>query len=160
MLLWEAVNWLGEEWRQPNARRAVEFAYQQRSAGLVRDASSTLTDLGFLAAKCGAGLFLDLQEDYRRMSAILPEAQTALGEEAVRQAEAARWTKETIDYARTAGQRVKLPKVIQRVIPRWAKKILFRTRANSPKVIDSVEPWSDGARLRPKSSESRCDRRR
>jgi hypothetical protein len=58
--------WLGETWRQPNARMTVELVYQQRSAGLVDAASATLTDLGFVAAKCSAGLVFDLQEDYHQ----------------------------------------------------------------------------------------------
>jgi WD40 repeat protein len=109
-------NWLDEEKRLPNLRRITEMVRHQVPAGMLDEAEATLTDLDFLSAKCCAGLVFDLQEDYRSAISVLPEAQPALREEARRQAEAARWTREIIEYSRqwtTGAGRPPLPELIQ-----------------------------------------------
>jgi WD40 repeat protein len=74
--------WFGEDFQQPNARKAVEMVYQLRSARRLNEASSTLTDLDFVAAKCAAALVFDLQEDYRETIAALAYFTSDEGERA------------------------------------------------------------------------------
>ena len=50
---------------KPNSRKAIELPYQQRHAGLAQELGATLNNLGFVSAKCEAGLVYDLLADYQ-----------------------------------------------------------------------------------------------
>jgi WD40 repeat protein len=65
--------WLDEGRKAPNARRSVELVFQQRGAWDWTGAEETLFDCQFLLSKCAAGLPLDLEADYRTLSAEAPE---------------------------------------------------------------------------------------
>ena len=67
--------WLDEGWKVPNARRAVEFVFQQRGAQRWTEAQATLFDSQFLFAKCAAGLVLDLDADYQALLQEAPESE-------------------------------------------------------------------------------------
>ncbi len=111
-------NWLDANKSVPNLRRLTEMVRHQVAAAMYDEAEAALTDFDFLSAKCRGGLVLDCEEDYREAIAALPEAQPELQEEARRQAEAARWTREIIEYSRqwTTGEgRPPLPAMIHSV---------------------------------------------
>jgi NACHT domain- and WD repeat-containing protein len=110
-------NWLAPQ--QANERKITELVRQQVSAELLEDVEATLTDFDFVAAKCAAGLVFDLQEDYRKVIAALPEAQAQLLQHRVRQAELARWGQTLIDCAREK----RLPE--------------------TEEIIQSADPWTD-----------------
>jgi len=59
--------WLDEGHKTPDARRAAELVYQQRSARQWTKAESTLFDCPFLFAKVAAGMVLDLDDDYQTL---------------------------------------------------------------------------------------------
>lgn len=59
--------WLDEGHKTPNARRAAELVFQQRSARQWEEAEATLFDCPFLFAKVAAGMVLDLDDDYRAL---------------------------------------------------------------------------------------------
>ncbi|MGA2435980.1 MAG: AAA family ATPase, partial [Bryobacteraceae bacterium] len=69
--------WLDEARKAPNARRAVELVFQQRSAGQWTAAEATLFDSQFLFAKCAAGMVLDLDSDYQALLQDAPEMSLA-----------------------------------------------------------------------------------
>ena len=80
----ELARYFGQQsnWRGPheaNERRVTELVRQQVSAKLVGKVTATWTDLDFLAAKCAAGLVLDLQEDYQLCSLAYLAIRTADG---------------------------------------------------------------------------------
>ena len=103
-----------------NERKVTELVGQQIGAHALGDLETTLTDINFISAKCAAGLVVDLQLDYLDAIPALPEVQAELEEEARRQSEAARWTKEIIDYARqSSGRRDRLARgeTVKRIQP-------------------------------------------
>jgi WD40 repeat protein len=59
--------WLDEGRKAPNARRAAELVFQQRSARQWAEAEATLFDCPFLFAKVVTGMVLDLDDDYRAL---------------------------------------------------------------------------------------------
>jgi WD40 repeat protein len=83
-----------------NQRKITELVRHQVGANSLSEMETTLTDLDFVAAKCAAGLVVDLELDYRVAIAALPEALAEMKEEARLQSETAHWTREIIDYAR------------------------------------------------------------
>jgi WD40 repeat protein len=104
------------------------------AAGDLGDAVALLTDLPWIEAKCKAGLTFGLQEDYRQTIEMLPEAQDELKEEAQRQSETSRWTKEIVDYARQwSARRDRLAHA----------ETVEEREPELPKPVLSVEPWSE-----------------
>jgi WD40 repeat protein len=57
----------------PDARRAVELVFQQRSAEQWSEAEASLFDSQFLFAKVGAGMALDLDSEYQALLQEAPE---------------------------------------------------------------------------------------
>ena len=66
----------------------------------IDDVVALLTGLPWVEAKCRAGLVYELQEDYREVLGVLPEAQATLQEERARKARLSRYTSEIIAYAK------------------------------------------------------------
>ena len=97
--------WFDSAQTQPNGRKAVELVHQQARGELVDDAAALLTGLPWIILKCQLGLVFDLQQDYRDILAVLPEAQEQFREERGRQAGLHRWTKEITHYARQWSER-------------------------------------------------------
>jgi WD40 repeat protein len=75
------------------------------AAEQIDDAVALLTDLPWIETKARVGLVFELQEDYRDVLAVLPEAQSLREEERRRKVEAARWTTEIIEYSRAWTER-------------------------------------------------------
>ena len=67
--------WLDEGRKAPNARRAAELVFQQRSARQWKEAEATLFDCPFLFAKIAAGMVLDLNDDYLALLKDAPESE-------------------------------------------------------------------------------------
>ena len=67
--------WLDEGRKTPNARRAAELVFQQRSARQWKEAEATLFDCQFLFAKVAAGMVLDLDDDYQALLLNAPESE-------------------------------------------------------------------------------------
>jgi WD40 repeat protein len=65
--------WSDQGRKVPDARRAVELVFQQRSAEEWSEAEATLFDSQFLFAKVGAGMALDLDNDYQALLQEAPE---------------------------------------------------------------------------------------
>jgi WD40 repeat protein len=127
-------HWRNQGAMQANERKITELLQQQIGANAFAEVERLLTDLDFIAAKCAAGLLVDLELDYRDAIAALPEAQTELGVEAQRRTEIARWTKEIIDYARqwsARHDRVARGEIIEDPEPKL------------PNLVRSAEPWSE-----------------
>lgn len=122
-------HWLAEERGQPNARKAVELVYQQLCAGLTDEATSTLTDLDFVAAKCAAGLVSDLQEDYGKTIDLLPEAQADLAEERRREL-AEKHTRDLIACAKGEIRRLEVPASVPIPSEEQASANVLRIRDN------------------------------
>jgi WD40 repeat protein len=106
-------HWLGEAWRQPNARKAIELVYQQLGAGLTDEATATLSDLCFVTAKCAASLVFDLQEDYRRAFDMLPEAQAELADDRRRLERVQKYARDLIAYAKQDIQILEVPESVE-----------------------------------------------
>ena len=137
--------WFGAGQSRPNARRAAELVYHQLGAGLTDDAITVLTDMLFVAAKCSAGLLFDLQADFRRTIAQLPEALGELDEERRRHDRLARWTKEIVDYSRLAsmGGVAQFPEVPQAAEPWSDERIAAECRrmVESPTMLDRLRAF-------------------
>ena len=72
-------HFVGSEGRpKPNARKAIELPYQQQNAGFAGAMEKTLGDLGFVSAKCEAGLVYDLLDDYRYTGPLSVDAQSQM----------------------------------------------------------------------------------
>jgi WD40 repeat protein len=112
---------------RPNARKAAELIHHQLGAKQVDEAGATLTDIEFVAAKCGAGMVFDLQTDYSATISLLPEAQREGEEERLRQERLDRWTREIVEYSRATNPLVN---------PASSTPPL-------PEIPRSVELWSD-----------------
>ncbi len=67
--------WLDEGRKAPNARRAAELVFQQRSAREWSEAEAILFDCPFLFAKVAAGMVLDLEDEYRVLLKDAPESE-------------------------------------------------------------------------------------
>ncbi len=127
-------HWRNKAAMQANERKITELVQHEIGANALADLERTLTDLDYLAAKCAAGLIVDVELDYRDAIAALPEAQAELREEARRQSETARWTKEIIDYARQWSVRH----------DRLARgETIEEPEPNLPQPVRSAEPWSE-----------------
>ena len=127
-------HWFDAGQTRPNARKAVELIHQQLGAKELDEASATLTDIQFVAAKCGAGLVFDLQTDYSATIALLPEAQPRLEEECRRRKCMERWTREIIEYSRAWSERRDW--IEGGLRPEGPEPVL-------PEIPDSVEPWTE-----------------
>ncbi len=130
----EQQQWRNKAAMQANERKITELVQQQVGANALAALETTLTDVDFIAAKCAAGLIVDLQLDYRDAIAALPEAQPQLQEEAQRQAETALWTKEIISYAQqwsVRRDRLELAETIAVPEPRL------------PEPVRSAEVWTE-----------------
>jgi hypothetical protein len=98
-------HWRNKAAMQANERKITELVQQQIGTNALVDLETTLTDLDFIAAKCAAGLVVDLQLDYRDAIAALPGAQESLRQDRVRQASLDRWTEEITAYLRQWSER-------------------------------------------------------
>jgi hypothetical protein len=104
------------------------------AAGRLDDAVALVTDLGWVEAKCRAGLVFELQADYREILAALPEVQAERTEQRQRDARLERWTREIIEYARKWNDRLN----------RVARgETASEPEQPMPEVIASVPPWSN-----------------
>ena len=74
----EQSHWRNKGAMQANERKITELVRHEIGATALADLETTLTDLDFIAAKCAAGLVVDLELDYRDAIAALPEAQAEL----------------------------------------------------------------------------------
>ncbi len=84
-----------------NLRMLSELPYQQTHGQLWPELEeTTLCNLRFVEAKCAAGLVYDLQADYDRALAALPEAQPELARQRRQQQAVADYTQDLIAYAR------------------------------------------------------------
>jgi WD40 repeat protein len=97
---------------EPNVRKLVEQPFQQtRTAVIEREeeqwdaAIATLSDLGFVEAKCISGLTFPLIGDYYEVLRDLPEYQLRREDEAAQCDRAARWTRDIIQYSRSWSDR-------------------------------------------------------
>ena len=127
-------HWFDARQTRPNARKAAELVHHQRGAGQLDEASATLTDIQFVAAKCSAGLVFDLQADYSATIALLPEAQPEIEEERRRQERMERWTREIIEYSRAWSDRH--DRIASGLEPDGPEPVL-------PEIPRSVELWSE-----------------
>jgi WD40 repeat protein len=137
----EQSHWRNRAPMLANERKVTELVRHEIGANALANLEKTLTDLDYIAAKCAAGLVVDLELDYRDAIAALPEAQAEVEEEARRQSEAARWTEEIIDYARQWSER--RGRMAERgLLVRTISELLTAPRL--PEIIHSAPPWSEG----------------
>jgi WD40 repeat protein len=127
-------NWRNQVEMKANERRITELVQHLIRSDDLGSMQTILSDLDFIAAKCAAGLVMDLELDYRDAIAALPEAQAELKEEARRRSEAARWTEEIIDYAsQWSSRRDRLAR----------GEAIAEPEPRLPKPVRSAEPWSE-----------------
>jgi WD40 repeat protein len=95
------VHW--QDWRDElfSYRYALRFGPAHLAeANRWPQTANVLTDLRFIEAKCLAGMVYDLQADYLKALATLPEAREEQEKEAAREQGVAHYTRELISYAR------------------------------------------------------------
>jgi len=102
-------HWFDAGKSRANARKTVELIHHQLGAEEMSEASATLTDIQFVAAKCSVGLVFDLQSDYAAMIALLPEAGAQSEEQRRSRERMERWTREIIEYSRAAATNRGIP---------------------------------------------------
>ena len=132
-----------QTWKGKTPRPFLQLAFHMAEANLDDELCKTLCDLKFIEAKCFHGQVFELQDDYRLCLEILPEAQEELKREREREARAAQWTKEIIEYSQ-----------------KWSDRRDRKARGENidepepqlPEIIPSVEPWSE------ERIQSECDR--
>ena len=103
-------------------------------ANKVDNAISLLTDIPWIEAKSKYRLVFDLQNDYRDVIEVLPEAQEELKQKREHEARVARWTKEIIEYS-------------QKWKDRWDMiargETIIEPEPQLPEIISSIEHWSE-----------------
>jgi hypothetical protein len=139
-------HWFDSGLSRPNARRASELVRHQIAAEQIDDACGVLTDIEFVAAKCGAGLVFDLGADYATTLTVLPEMQAELEVERNRCERVRRWIAATVEYANAsaAGRCVPLPAPPISVAPKSADEINEESRRiiDQPTRLDRVRTFA------------------
>ena len=127
------------EWRTDRPRGLSELPYHQTRGDMWEALDQTLCDLGFIAAKCAAGMTYDLVTDHDAALAALPEGREE--RERLRQLDerVARYTQEMIEYARNCSEARDRPKRWWA----WLHRLPQRETMLLPGPPIVVRPWTD-----------------